>query len=148
MVPALRERKKAVCVKYSLCQLGENHSCEWLLTPLVSSVWGKEFYSSLPPLGPPLRADSFNNAAQQSSPHGSLSCSIPRHADWPGDAIYDCIRLHKQAIHNVWCTKEALSSILHVGHFPFTLFCLGEASCLIKEQSLNSGIILGLLMTF
>lgn len=131
------EKKSERKLGYSLWSLGEIQSCEWLLTPLVSSLGWEEFYSSLPPLGPPLSADSLNNGAQQSSPHGSLSCSIPRPADWPEDAIYDCIRLHKQARHNVSFTKEAGSSILHVDHFPLSLFCLAEASGLIKEQSLH-----------
>lgn len=107
------------------------------------SLWGEEFYRSLPPPSPPRALssgpDSLNNEAQQSSPHGSLSCRIPRPADWPEDAIYDCIRLHKQATHNVLHTKEARSSILHVDHFPFNLFCLAEASGLIKERSLQIG---------
>lgn len=121
--------------------MGDNQLFEWLLTSLVCSLWGEQFYSSLPPsyhhLHPPLGADSLNNRDLQSSPHGSLSSRIPRPADWPKDAIYDCIRLHKQATHNVPTTKEAQSSILHVDHFPFNLFCLVEASGLIKEQSLQ-----------
>lgn len=34
-------------------------------------------------------------------------------------------------------TKEPHSSILHVDHFLFNLFCLAEATGLIKEQSLQ-----------
>lgn len=121
-------------------KLEENTSCECLRTLLVFSLRGEELYRSmatpLPPLlDPPLRADSSNNGAQQSSPNGSLSCCIPRAADWSADAIYDCIRLHKQATHNVLTTKEAQSSILHVDHFPFNLFCLAEARDLIKDKS-------------
>lgn len=33
--------------------------------------------------------------------------------------------------------KEPQSSILHVDHFLFNLFCLAEATGLIKEQSLQ-----------
>lgn len=139
MVPA---ENKPKCVSWGILPvLVKNESCELLLTPLLFSLWGEELYSSLtrPPSSSALRSGltASTMGPQQSSPHGSLSCLSPRPADWLTGAIYDCIRLHKRATHNVPATKEAQSSILHVDHFPFNLFCLAEASRLIKDQSLQ-----------
>lgn len=50
--------------------------------------------------------------------------------------------------HTMPPTKEPQSSILHVDHFLFNLFCLAEATGLIKEQSLqNQSLKGGLLMS-
>lgn len=75
---------------------------------VVSTLTGQEFYSGLPPLHSPPRPP--NNGAHKSSPHGSPSCRRSRRADWSEDAIYHSIKLHKN------------TSILHVGHFPFSGF--------------------------
>lgn len=105
MVPS---RRGVRSLSYSVCQPGEGESCESLRTPLVCSLLGEELYSSRPLLAPLLLPPSALLSGL-TAPTMDLNKVLlmgrlrrsPRRADWPEDAIYDRITLHKQATHNV-----------------------------------------------